>query len=109
MRNGLVTLVLVVATAALLYVFFVGNDETPPIAYSGEDTAFLEQVQAGSVSEVLMRGEKLEVTFNYDYNADGQVDDKDIAESFVPIRSGRTFECLRAEDGRAGGAVGSSG
>ncbi len=62
MRNGLVTLVLVVATAALLYLFLVDNDTTEPVAYSGEPDAFLEQVAAGNVASVLVKGEKMEIT-----------------------------------------------
>jgi cell division protease FtsH len=84
MRNGLVTLVLVVATAALLYVFFVGNDETQSIPYSGNGEAFLSQVAAGNVSSVLVRGDRLEVTMNTDVNEDGAVNDQDKVESFVP-------------------------
>jgi cell division protease FtsH len=83
MRNGLVTLVLIVGTAALLYLFLF-NEETPDtIAYSGSDTAFLERVEAGQVEAVLMRGENLEVTLTQDLNDDGE---NDVVQSFVPAQ-----------------------
>ncbi len=82
MRNGLVTLVLVVATAALLYLFIVDNNTTEPIAYSGAPDAFLEQVEAGKVASVLARGEKLEITLN---EKDDKGDPK-VVDSFVPAQ-----------------------
>ena len=62
MRNGLVTLVLVVGTAALLYLFLFNDTEPESIPYSGTDTAFLDRVEAGEVESVLARGEALVIT-----------------------------------------------
>ena len=80
MRNGLVTLVLVVGTAALLYMFLFNDTEPEPIPYSGSDTAFLERVEAGKVESVLMRGEKLAVTLIEKDDSGENI----VVESFVP-------------------------
>ncbi len=82
MRNGLVTLVLVVGTAALLYLFLFNDTEPEPIPYSGTDTAFLERIAAGKVDSVLMKGEKLEVTLTDKDEAGENL----IVESFVPAQ-----------------------
>ena len=83
MRNGLVTLVLVVGMAALLYVFLFNDEPPQTISYSGEPESFLSQVEAGKVSAVLMKGEKLEVTLvEFVPNSDERV----VVESFVPAQ-----------------------
>jgi cell division protease FtsH len=60
MRNGLVTLVLVVGTAALLYTFIFSPNGAQPVNYSGEGS-FLELVAEGRVETVTQRGQKLEI------------------------------------------------
>ena len=90
MRNGLVTLVLVVGTAALLYVIFVGPDSPKSIPYSGpapvvltEPKPFLLEVEEGNVLSVVSRGEKLEITLNE--TAVG-ASENTVVESFVPAQ-----------------------
>ncbi|CAN5687417.1 ATP-dependent zinc metalloprotease FtsH [soil metagenome] len=61
LRNGLVTLVLVVGMAALLYMFIFQGSNEKPIAYSGEGS-FLALVAEGKVTNVTQRGEVLEIT-----------------------------------------------
>ncbi len=61
LRNGIVTLVLVVGTAALLYMFIFPTDTAKPIAYSGSGESFLSFVAQGNVSEVTQRGQTLEI------------------------------------------------
>ena len=58
-RNGLVTLVLVVGTAALLYLFLFNEEPPEPIPYSGSSDSFLTMVENGEVAAVLTRGEAL--------------------------------------------------
>jgi cell division protease FtsH len=60
MRNGLVTLVLVVGTAALLYLILFNQNPVKQIDYSG-DNSFLSLVADGKVKKVTQRGEKLEI------------------------------------------------
>jgi len=60
LRNGIVTLVLVVGTAALLYMFIFPGDGEKPIPYSGQGS-FLEAVQKGEVTKVTQRGQLLEI------------------------------------------------
>jgi cell division protease FtsH len=67
MRNGLVTLVLIVGTAALLYMVFLGDTAAEPIAYDGarvetDAKPFLQLVEEGSVDKVTQRGNQLEIT-----------------------------------------------
>jgi cell division protease FtsH len=80
MRNGLVTLVLVVGTAALLYLFLFNEEQPEAIPYSGTDDAFITAVAEGRVESVLMRGEKLEVTLKETDAAGLNL----VVESFVP-------------------------
>jgi len=80
MRNGLVTLVLVVGTAALLYLFLFNDQEPEAIPYSGSETALLDRVEAGEVESVLTRGEALEVTL-FAKDDDGN---NIVLESWVP-------------------------
>ncbi len=67
MRNGLVTLVLIVGTAALLYLFLFNEPPREAIPYSGSDDAFLTLVADGKVDSVVMRGEKLEITLKHQW------------------------------------------
>jgi cell division protease FtsH len=60
LRNGVVTLVLIVGTAALLYMFIFQPDQKKPIPYDGEGS-FLSLVAAGQVKEVTQRGIELEI------------------------------------------------
>jgi cell division protease FtsH len=57
-RNGIVMLVLVVGTAALLFTWIQSSTPSTPVGYS----KFLADVQAGSVTEVVQQGETLTVT-----------------------------------------------
>ena len=60
LRNGIVTLVLVVGTAALLYMFIFPSNEKEPIPYSGP-ASFLELVEQGQVAKVTQRGQTLDI------------------------------------------------
>ncbi|HKZ91107.1 MAG TPA: ATP-dependent metallopeptidase FtsH/Yme1/Tma family protein, partial [Candidatus Limnocylindrales bacterium] len=80
MRNGLVTLVLVVGTAALLYLFLFNDETVESIPYSGSEDSFMTAVAAGRVDSVVLRGEKLEVTLK-EKDAEGS---NLTVESFVP-------------------------
>jgi len=60
LRNGVVTLVLIVGTAALLYMFIFQPDQRQPLPYDGPGS-FLELVAAGEVKEVTQRGIELEI------------------------------------------------
>ena len=60
LRNGIVTLVLVVGTAALLYMFIFPGAEATEIPYSGSGS-FLEAVAQGDVTKVTQRGQVLEI------------------------------------------------
>src|SRR5437867_7531733 len=62
MRNGIVMLILVVGTAALLYTFFLQQPEEKPIPYSGGDQSFLGYVKTGKVDKVVQQGPKLTIT-----------------------------------------------
>ena len=62
LRNGLVTLVLVVGTAALLYTFLFQGNTMPPIPYSGVAGSFLTLVEEGQVSKVVVKGDRLQIT-----------------------------------------------
>jgi cell division protease FtsH len=61
LRNGIVTLILVVGTAALLYMFIFPTDGNKPIAYSGPNGSFLQLVADGQVAKVTQRGQVLEI------------------------------------------------
>ncbi len=62
LRNGLVTLVLVVGTAALLYTFLFQGNTQPPIPYSGTAGSFLTLVEEGQVTKVVVKGDRLQIT-----------------------------------------------
>jgi cell division protease FtsH len=61
LRNGFVTLILIVGTAALLYMFIFQGEPREPIPYTGTGS-FLEQVANGKVEKVVQRGITLEIT-----------------------------------------------
>ena len=83
MRNGLVTLVLVVGTAALLYLFLFQDSDPEPIAYSGSENSFLTMVANGEVASVLTRGEALEITATYN---DDETGNPAVFESWIPAQ-----------------------
>jgi len=60
LRNGIVTLVLVVGTAALLYMFIFPDKADQTLPYSGPNS-FLSAVSAGQVKQVTQRGQSLEI------------------------------------------------
>ena len=62
LRNGLVTLVLVVGTAALLYTFLGQGNATPPIPYSGPSGSFEALVEEGRVTKVVTKGDRMLIT-----------------------------------------------
>ncbi len=64
LRNGIVTLVLVAAGFALVYLLLFTGSSSQPIAYSGGEDSFLGLVQAGKVKRVVQQGAKLEITLN---------------------------------------------
>jgi len=80
LRNGIVMLVLVVGTAALLYMFIFPNETKAPIPYSGAGS-FLELVRDGEVAKVTQRGQQLEITKT---GIDPATDKPEIATSLVP-------------------------
>ena len=81
MRNGLVTLVLVVGTAALLYLFLFNETDPEPIPYSGSPNSFLTMVENGEVASVLTRGEALEIKT---VAIDADTNEQGILESWIP-------------------------
>ncbi len=80
LRNGIVTLVLVVGTAALLYMFIFPGEEKQDIAYSGPGS-FLELVSKGEVTKVTQRGQLLEIETT---NLDPATTKPEIVTSLVP-------------------------
>jgi ATP-dependent Zn protease len=62
LRNGVVTLVLIVATLALAYMFVFPGSNTQTIPYSGGDDSFLGYVRQGRVEKVVPQGSNLEIT-----------------------------------------------
>ena len=61
LRNGIVTLILVVGTAALLYMFIFPTDGKEPIPYSGPSNSFLALVADGQVAKVTQAGQRLDI------------------------------------------------
>jgi cell division protease FtsH len=80
LRNGIVTLVLVVGTAALLYMFIFPGDNAKPIPYSGSGS-FLELVAKGDVNKVTQRGQILEIELK---EIDPGTNKNKVATSLVP-------------------------
>ncbi len=69
LRNGLLTLVLVVGTAALLYMFLFQATPSQDIPYSGVSASsgvpsLQQEVTLGQVASITQRGDVLEVTTN---------------------------------------------
>ncbi len=62
LRNGVVTLVLVIGTAALLYMFLFPGETSTTIAYSGSQNSFLSLVAQGKVAKVTQQGQDLQIT-----------------------------------------------
>jgi cell division protease FtsH len=62
MRNGLLTLVLVVVSAALVYMFIFPSDQQEAPAYKNAPGSFLDLVAKGEVAKVTQRGDQLEIT-----------------------------------------------
>ena len=62
LRNGIVMLVLVVGTAALLYTVFMPPTTTTDIPYSGGSDSFLGLVKTGQVDQVIEQGTQLTIT-----------------------------------------------
>jgi cell division protease FtsH len=60
-RNGIVMLVLVVGTVALLYTWISASPSTQAKAYSGPGS-FLEDISKGDVAKVVQQGDTLSVT-----------------------------------------------
>jgi cell division protease FtsH len=82
LRNGIVTLVLVVGTAALLYMFIFPGQEPRPVPYDGTNgDSFLEMVAAGQVAEVTQRGNQLEVTKT---TLDDKTGEPEVVNTVVP-------------------------
>jgi len=84
MRNGLVTLVLVVGTAALLYLWLFNDQKPQTIPYSGPPAAdtFLNRVASGRVETVLAKGDTLEITMALQANQT----EPEVVESFLPAQ-----------------------
>jgi cell division protease FtsH len=59
-RNGIVMLVLVVGTVALLYTWISSSETKATKAYAGPES-FLEDVRAGSVAKITQQGDTLSV------------------------------------------------
>jgi cell division protease FtsH len=59
-RNGIVMLVLVVGTVALLYTWISSSNQTTAKAYSGPES-FLEDVSQGEVKKVVQQGDTLSI------------------------------------------------
>ncbi len=62
LRNGIVMLILVVGTAALLYTVFMPPPNSTDIPYSGGANSFLGLVKAGQVASVVEQGTQLTIT-----------------------------------------------
>ena len=62
LRNGVVMLILVVGTAALLYTIAIPSTQEKTIPYSGGTDSFLGLVSQGKVAKVVQQDPKLEIT-----------------------------------------------
>jgi cell division protease FtsH len=92
MRNGIVMLILVVGTAALLYTFFLQQPEEPTIAYSGSNDSFLALVKQGEVTKVVQQGAKLSIT-----KADGKSVTSQIPSELTNIRTEVADACAQPD------------
>ena len=80
LRNGIVTLVLVVGIAALLYMFIFPDNKTDTIDYSGTNS-FLQLVAQGKVAKVTQQGQTLSIELTDNDPATGK---HKIETSLVP-------------------------
>ena len=81
LRNGIVTLVLVVGVATLLYVVLLGpSQNAKTIPYAGGTDSFQALVKAGQVANVTQQGTDLQITLT-STNPDGT---QKLLESQVP-------------------------
>ncbi|MEP7158374.1 MAG: hypothetical protein ABI797_03030, partial [Chloroflexota bacterium] len=93
LRNGIVTLVLVVGTAALLFMFIFPTTGREPIPYSGTGS-FLELVAKGEVTKVTQSGQTLEIELK---KPDPATNKPTIETSLVPSEfTTRVFEDMSA-------------
>ena len=85
LRNGIVTLVLVVGMATLLYILFFPSQpsETIPYAPATTGNTFLALVKQGKVAGVVQQGNKLQITLTEQLNGNAIV-----KESQVPGQLG---------------------
>jgi cell division protease FtsH len=86
LRNGIVTMALVVAAATLLYVFLFSSPPAKVIPYQGNgptaaDKAFLSRIRDGEVAKVIQRGARLEITLK---ETDPQTQKPSVLASQVP-------------------------
>jgi cell division protease FtsH len=61
LRNGVVTLVLVVGTALLLYMVLFNNGNPNRIQFSGQPDSFISELSAGNVQKVIEQGDQLQI------------------------------------------------
>ena len=85
LRNGIVTLVLVVGTAALLYMFIFPNQNENNVPYQGGNDSFLGLVKQGRVAQVTQQGNKLQIKLK---EADNQTRQPKVLTSQVPGQLG---------------------
>jgi cell division protease FtsH len=86
LRNGIVTLVLVVGTAALLYMFLFPGSSTDTIPYSGSSgpvESFQQRVAQGEVTQVVQKGARLEIQTTEQMNGKPVVVVSQVPSQFV--------------------------
>ncbi|MDP8904948.1 MAG: ATP-dependent zinc metalloprotease FtsH [Chloroflexota bacterium] len=81
LRNGIVTLILVVGTIALLYMLVFPGDAGDPVPYSGTEDSFLGRVARGEVDKVTQRGNVLEISLR---SVDPQTNKPEVITTKVP-------------------------
>jgi cell division protease FtsH len=95
LRNGIVMLVLVVGTAALLYSVFVPSQSQKPIDYAGSSDSFLGLVKQGKVERVVQQGTKLEITLS---SPAGEVVTSQVPSEFsTNVKNDITAACAEAD------------
>ncbi len=103
LRNGIVTLVLVVGIAALLYMVLFPPQTTNQIAYAGGSDSFLGLVKEGAVKSVTQQGNQLEIVLSKPLNGQTTV------QSQVPGQLGDgLYRDMQAVCAQPGAACGSS-
>jgi cell division protease FtsH len=80
LRNGIVTLVLIVGTAALIYMFVFQGPGSKPVDYSG-DNSFLSMVAAGEVTQVTQDGNLVQFTIK---TIDKQTGKPEVLTTYAP-------------------------